>query len=65
MLEVGKMNVLFVTAEVDPFSKVGGLADVAAALPLRLREMGHDVRVIAPAHRSRWQVIALLRSIAC
>ncbi len=46
------MNVLFVTAEVDPFSKVGGLADVAAALPLRLREMGHDVRVIAPAHRS-------------
>lgn len=46
------MRVLFVTAEVDPFSKVGGLADVAAALPLRLREMDHDVRVIAPAHRT-------------
>ncbi|MGE0597910.1 MAG: glycogen synthase [Dehalococcoidia bacterium] len=46
------MRVLFVTAEIDPFSKVGGLADVAAALPLRLREMDHDVRVVAPAHRT-------------
>ncbi len=32
------MRILFATAEVDPFSKIGGLADVAAALPLRLRE---------------------------
>ena len=37
------MKVLFATAEVDPFSKVGGLADVAASLPARLREIGHDV----------------------
>ncbi|MGE3075933.1 MAG: glycogen synthase [Dehalococcoidia bacterium] len=46
------MKVLFVTAEIDPFSKVGGLADVASALPLRLRELDHDVRVVAPAHRT-------------
>lgn len=44
------MRVLFASAEVDPFSKVGGLADVAAALPQRLLEMGHDVRVVTPAH---------------
>lgn len=37
-----------VAPEVVPFSKVGGLADVAGALPLELRKMGHDVRVICP-----------------
>lgn len=44
------MRILFAAAEVDPFSKVGGLADVAAALPRRLAEIGHDVRVVTPAH---------------
>ncbi len=46
------MKILFASAEVDPFAKVGGLADVAASLPRRLREMGHDVRVITPCHSS-------------
>ncbi len=46
------MKILFASAEVDPFSKVGGLADVAASLPRRLMELGHDVRVVTPAHRS-------------
>src|SRR6185312_5335126 len=46
------MKILFAAAEVDPFSKVGGLADVAAALPQRLLEMGHDVRVVTPGHGS-------------
>src|SRR6185312_329490 len=44
------MKILFAAAEVDPFSKVGGLADVAASLPQRLLEMGHDVRVVTPCH---------------
>lgn len=46
------MKILFASAEVDPFAKVGGLADVASALPRRLLEMGHDVRVITPCHAS-------------
>jgi starch synthase len=46
------MRILFASAEVDPFSKVGGLGDVAAALPQRLMEIGHDVRVVSPAHRT-------------
>ena len=46
------MKVLFAAAEVDPFAKVGGLADVAAALPARLHELGHDVRVFTPCHAS-------------
>lgn len=46
------MKILFAAAEVDPFSKVGGLADVAAALTQRLREIGHDVQVVTPCHAS-------------
>lgn len=46
------MKILFASAEVDPFSKVGGLADVASALPQRLREIGHDVQVVTPCHAS-------------
>lgn len=46
------MKILFASAEVDPFSKVGGLADVAGALPQRLLEIGHDVRVVTPCHRT-------------
>lgn len=45
------MNVLFVAAEVDPWIKTGGLADVAGALPAALRGIGHDVRVVMPRYR--------------
>jgi starch synthase len=46
------MNVLFVAAEVAPYVKTGGLADVAGALPAALRAAGHDVRVVMPRYRS-------------
>lgn len=45
-----KLNILLVSAEVSPFAKVGGLADVAGALPKALRAMGHDVRVVMPGY---------------
>ncbi|MBZ0275903.1 MAG: glycogen synthase [Anaerolineae bacterium] len=43
-------NVLFVSAEADPFAKVGGLADVVGSLPQALRSIGIDARVIMPLY---------------
>jgi starch synthase len=42
------MDILFVTTELAPFVKVGGLADVAAALPKALRALGHKVTLVLP-----------------
>ncbi len=47
-----KLNILFVASEVEDFVKTGGLADVAKALPLALKEQGHDVRIIMPLYRT-------------
>lgn len=38
------------SSEVAPFSKTGGLADVAAALPEALAGLGHEVRVVTPLY---------------
>ena len=44
------MKILFVSTEVQPFIKTGGLADVAYALPKALKAAGIDVRVILPKY---------------
>ena len=46
------MRVLFVSSEVAPFSKTGGLADVAGALPAGLRSLGVEVRTVTPLYSS-------------
>jgi starch synthase len=46
------MRILFVAAEVAPFAKTGGLADVALALPRALASLGVEVLVVMPKHRS-------------
>lgn len=46
-----KLKILFVSAEVSPFAKTGGLADVAGSLPKALAAMGNDVRVAMPRYR--------------
>jgi len=51
MAKKKKLNVLFVSSEVVPFAKTGGLADVAGALPKALEELGHDVRVFMPRYK--------------
>lgn len=42
------MDLLFVTTELAPFVKVGGLADVASALTKALRALGHKVTIVIP-----------------
>jgi starch synthase len=44
------MQVLFVTSEIAPIIKTGGLADVSAALPAALYKMGVDIRVLLPGY---------------
>src|SRR5262249_1414292 len=46
------MRVLFLSPEVAPFSKTGGLADVAQVLPATLASMGHEVKVVTPLYAS-------------
>ena len=47
---VGSSRVLYVTSEAAPLAKTGGLADVAAALPSALCELGADVRLLTPGY---------------
>ena len=45
------MKILFVTSECAPFSKSGGLADVAFSLPPALREAGDEIAIITPLYQ--------------
>ncbi len=44
------MRVLFVSSEVAPWSKTGGLGDVSGALPAALAARGHEVVVVTPLY---------------
>lgn len=52
MHQKNRLKILFVSAEVSPFAKTGGLADVAGSLPRTLASMGNDVRVVMPRYKS-------------
>jgi starch synthase len=47
-----KLKIVHIAAEVDPFSKSGGLANVARSLPKAHKRLGHDVIVITPFYSS-------------
>ena len=65
------LKILFVTSELAPLAKSGGLGDVVGALPDRLRRAGLDARIIMPLYRKikekygsqltflRWSMIKL------
>lgn len=58
------MRVLFIAAEATPFVKVGGLADVAGALPQALRRLGVEARLFLPRYGTvdpvRWGLTKVL-----
>lgn len=46
------MKILYVSPEITPFVKTGGLADVAQALPKAIKTLGHDIRTVMPKYLS-------------
>jgi starch synthase len=52
------MRLLFVTSEMFPLLKTGGLGDVAHSLPSALAEIDVDVRVVLPAFRQVMQKVS-------
>ncbi len=62
------LRILFVSSEVVPFSKTGGLADVAGSLPKSLRRLGHDVALATPRYADvsveKWDLETALEDIA-
>ena len=44
-------KILFITSEVYPFIKTGGLGDVAYALPKELNRQGYETRVMCPLYK--------------
>ncbi|CAM6102451.1 unnamed protein product [Calypogeia fissa] len=45
-------NIIFVSSEVAPYSKTGGLGDVCGALPVALAARGHRVMVVSPRYQN-------------
>jgi starch synthase len=45
------LDILFITSEMRPFARTGGLSDVSSALPSALARLGHNVTVVVPRYR--------------
>jgi starch synthase len=58
------MKILFVTSEVHPLIKTGGLADVSAALPVALQALGEDVRLLIPGYTQVLDKLENKRTVA-
>ncbi|MCA8958096.1 MAG: glycogen synthase, partial [Planctomycetes bacterium] len=54
-------RICFVSSEIAPFAKTGGLADVATGLSRYLASVGHDVRLFMPLYRRVRQSVGELK----
>lgn len=57
-------RILFVTSEIFPLIKTGGLADISGSLPLALRNLGLDVRVLLPGYSAVLDQLPGARTLA-
>ena len=60
---LGGLRVLVAGSEAHPLIKTGGLADVAGSLPIALRDLGHDARLIMPAYPRAARLLREPRSL--
>ena len=58
------MKILFVTSEVHPLVKTGGLADVSGSLPAALQALGEDVRLLIPGYSQVLDKLESKRTVA-
>jgi starch synthase len=58
------LRVLFVTSEVFPLIKTGGLADVSGSLPSALQHIGVDIRILVPGYPAVLNKLTNLQPIA-
>jgi len=57
------MKVLFVSSEVFPLIKTGGLADVSGSLPNALQGLGVDIRILMPGYPAVLKQLTDLKTI--
>lgn len=61
------LKIYLLAAEIVPFAKAGGMADVVGALPKALKALGHDIRLVMPRYGQvkpeRFQLQPLLEGI--
>lgn len=58
------LKVLFISSEVFPLIKTGGLADVSGSLPTALQGLGVDIRILMPGYTPVLNQLKELHSIA-
>ncbi len=59
-MSILKPRILFVTSEVYPLIKTGGLADVSCALPNALQQLDVDIRILLPGYPSVLKALPLV-----
>ena len=59
-----KYKILFVSSELYPFVKTGGLGDVSGSLPKALKLLHQDIRVLIPAYPSAVEKAESIKTVA-
>jgi len=64
MPRLQKLRVLFITSEIYPLCKTGGLGDVSASLPMALQNLQTDIKILLPGYPSVLLGVKYKRKVA-